>query len=130
MAQLFAVKTNHFYQKPNLEVVLMDADCIESLLGTVSLSLKMLLGKKLNVCINAGTKPNVCINAGTVCMQFEAWELEKLSSKQLINDFFQMYGKSGMNENSDFYMHIPVEALLLLEEALVGQMKQDHNAFT
>ena len=119
MAQLFAVKTNHFYQKPNLEVVLMDADCIESLLGTVSLSLKMF-----------GAKPNVCINAGTVCMQFEAWELENLNSKRLINDFFQMYGKSGMNENSDFYMHIPVEALLLLEEALVGQMKQDHNAFT
>jgi hypothetical protein len=38
-----------------------------------------------------------------------------------------MYGKSGMIETSDFYMDIPVEALLLLDEALSGQMKQDRN---
>ena len=106
MAQLFAVKTNRFL-KPNM-VVLMDAECIESMLRAVSWRLKKF-----------GAEPNVCINAGTVCMQFEAWELENLNSKRLINDFFQMYGKSGMNENSDFYMHIPVEALLLLEEALI-----------
>jgi hypothetical protein len=118
MAQLFAVKTNHGYQKPNLEVVLMDADCIESLLGSVRRLFKIF-----------GVNPFVCIKLGFVCMHFEVWELENLNSKRLINDFFQMYGESGMIETGDLYMDIPVEALLLLDKALAGQMKQDFDAF-
>ena len=104
MAQLFALKTN---SKADM-VILFDADSVESTLRSV----RRLFEK-------FGVNPFVCIKLGFVCMHFEVWELENLNSKRLINDFFRMYGKSGMNENSDFFMHIPVEALLLLEEALI-----------
>ena len=117
MAQLFAVKTDRF-----LKPVLMDADCIESLLRTVSGRFE-----KFGI-----TLTNVCITKGTVSMQFEAWELEVLKTKRFINDFFKMYGKSKTIEISHFYeafwptsMDFPVEALMLLEEAIVDQCRQD-----
>ena len=86
----------------------MDADCIDFSLRSVRRRFEKF-----------GVKPFVCIQMGFVCMHFEAWELENLKSKQLINDFFQMYGESGIIETGDFYMDIPVEALLLLEQALI-----------
>ena len=122
MAQLFAVKTNSFYQKPKLEVVLMDADCIESLLRIVSGRFE-----KFGI-----TPTNVCVTKGTVAMQFESWELEVLKTKRFINDFFKMYGKGKTLEISHFYaafwptsMDFPVEALMLLEEAIADQCRQD-----
>ena len=116
MAQLFALNTKF---KPNM-VILLDADCMQSLLRTVSWRVEKF-----------GVKPQTCIDSdeGTVCMHWEAWELESLKSKRLINDFFQMYGKSEIGDASDFYMDIPVEALCLLEEALAYQMRQDRDAF-
>ena len=56
-------------------------------------------------------------------MKFEAWELENLNQKRLVNYFFKMYGKSGMTETSNFYMDFPIEALCLLDEALCGEIK-------
>ena len=109
MAQLFSLKANF---KPNM-VILLDADCVESLLRTVSSKLKIF-----------GVEPQACITQSTVCMNFEAWELENLNKKRLINDFFKMYGRSGMTETSNFYMDFPVEALCLLDEALSDEMKQ------
>ena len=118
MAQLFALKTN---SKPHM-VVLMDADCIESMLRSVSWRFEFF-----------GVKPQTCINSdkGTVCMQFEAWEWEILKTKRFIDDFsrFQMYGKSSVNESSYFYLEIEVEALCLLEEALTYQIRRDCDAF-
>ena len=112
MVQQFALKTN---SKADM-VILCDADCVESTLRSV----RRLFEK-------FGVNPFACIKLGFVCMHFEVWELENLNSKRLINDFFQMYGKSGMIETGDLYMDIPVEALLLLDEALAGQMEQDFN---
>ena len=112
MVQQFALKTN---SKADM-VILFDADSVQSTLRSVSR-----LFEKF------GVNPFVCIKLGFVCMHFEVWELENLNSKRLINDFFQMYGKSGMLETGDLYMDIPVEALLLLDEALAGQMEQDFN---
>ena len=94
----------------------MHADCIDFLLRRVGQHFEKF-----------GVKPFVCIQMDFVYMHFEAWELENLQSKQRINDFFQMYGESGMIETGDLYMDIPVEALLLLDEALAGQMEQDFN---
>ena len=113
MAKIFAVRKNQGYPK---EVVLMHADCIDFLLRRVGQHFEKF-----------GVKPFVCIQMDFVYMHFEAWELENLQSKQRINDFFQMYGESGMIETGDLYMDIPVEALLLLDEALAGQMEQDFN---
>ena len=113
MAQLFALKTN---SKPDM--VILCAGCVESTLRSVRRRFEKF-----------GVKPFVCIQMGFVCMHFEAWELENLNSKRLINDFFQMYGESGMIETGDFYMDIPVEGLLLLDKALAGQTKQDRDAF-
>ena len=66
-----------------------------------------------------GVNPFVSFYLDFVYMHFEAWELENLKSKQRINDFFQMYGESGMIETGDLYMKIPVESVLLLEQALI-----------
>jgi len=108
MAKIFAVRSKQAYPEPHLDIILMDADCIEFLLRSVRRRFE-----------EFGVKPFVCIQMGFVCMHFEAWELENLKSNQLINDFFQMFGESGMIETGDLYMDIKVEALLLLEQALI-----------
>ena len=100
----------------------MDANCIESLLRTVSWRFE-----KFGI-----TPTNVGITKGTVSMQFESWELEVLKTKRFINDFFNIHGKSTTTEISHSYeafwptvMEFPVEALCLLEEAIVYQLRQD-----
>ena len=101
----------------------MDANCIESLLDLVSWR----FGWEYQI-----TPTNVGITKGMVSMQFESWELEVLKTKRFINDFFNIHGKSTTTEISHSYkafwptvMEFPVGSLLLLEEAIVYQLRQD-----
>ena len=108
MAKIFAVRSKQAYPEPHLDIILMDADCIEFLMRSVRRRFE-----------EFGVNPFVSFYLDFVYMHFEAWELENLKREQAINDFFQMFGKSGMIETGDLYMKIPVESVLLLEQALI-----------